>query len=607
MQRQVNYYWQELNRKYSSNQVFFILAYWTLTIYTLIWKDENGPFRLKDWRGCLLSACKDIMNYDVKEAAVQLSDRIEWSLLEKDEAAEKLLRSYEAEVRLFLYAGEKAENNSLYDMQERLQKIMYELFDLTAINMSYQTTPWSINNMIGNLVSSKDIGSGEDICCGSGMFLFAVWKHLRCREDIFYCGMDIEPAICDISCIMANICGIQNGKIVCEDFLQSQPLKKYDLILMDVPRGQNKKVSVLEQGEWIKTIGQKNIFVDWIYLLKVLESMDEKGKGIVVVTSGSLTRKNESMIRKRIVENDWIEAIITLPPNLYPNTRTGSEIIIFNKNKEKKRRNKILFVDISQYYYRDGRNYYSISQEGMKLLLDTYEGYSQISQISCIISNEEIDKDIWSLKPLRYIENQIEKHNKSCLLLKEIAKITRGVQLKREEEAALSQHGTALLLNIKDIQDGKIHYEYANRITPKSYDWHNKFQIQENDIIITSKGTNFKIAIVENNPPEAYISGNLTIIRVDQSKYHPDVLLEYLISAKGMRALESIQSGTTIRMINNANLEKLKIPVYQWTTMNLVGEHLRNKRRKYKQQIKQLTDRYEAERKVLLEKIKIDE
>lgn len=607
MHIQINRYWQELNRKYSANQSFLILAYWTLTVYVLFWRGESGPRRLKEWRGCLLSACKDFLNYDVKEAAVQLSERIEWSLLVKDEISEKLLWSYETEVRAFFQAGIEKKDGSLQDMQERLQKLMYELFDLAAIHTSFQTTPWSINHTIGTLFSAKDIGQGEDVCCGSGMFLSTAWKYLRCREDISYRGMDPEPAMCDINCLMIYMCGIKNGKVVCEDFLDSHVSKKYDLILLDVPRGQNKKISAMKQVAWLDKIDQKNIFTDWLYLLKALESMDEKGKGIVVVTSGCLTRKNESMIRKKVIENDWIDAIITLPRNLYPNTRTGSEIIIFNKCKERRRRKKILFVDISQYYYRDGRNYYSISEKGTELLLQAYVQYCEISQISCIISTAEIEKDVCSLKPLRYIEYQTEKQNGSLLTLKEIAKITRGVQLKKEEEEMLRQHGTALLINIKDIQDGEIHYECANKITPKNYDWHDKFQIQENDILITSKGTNFKIAIVGENPPEAYISGNLTIVRVDQDKYHPDVLLEYLISAKGMRALESIQSGTTIRMLNNANLERLQIPAYQWEIMHSAGELLKNKRMKYRQDIKQLTEKYTMERKVLLEMIEIDE
>lgn len=607
MKLNINYYWQELNRKYSSNQVFLILTYWTLTVYALAARRESEPRKLKDWRECLLSSCRDFLDYDVKEAAVQLSDRIEWSLLEKYETTEKILFSYESDAREFFQSGIEKEDIISYDMQERLQRLMYELFELASLNTSYQTTPWCISNVIGMLFLSNDINQVRNICCGNAMMGLATWKKMRNQEGIFYHEMNVEPVVCEIDCLMTHMCGVHTFKVVCEDFSESQTDQKFDLVLIDVPRGQNKKISVMKHGDWIDKVNQKNIFTDWIYLLKVLECTDEKGKGIVIVTSGSLTRKNESMIRKKIIEYDWIEAIITLPVNLYPNARTGSEIIIFNKCKEQKRRKKIIFIDISQYYYRDNRNCYSISEEGTNLLLETYGQYREIPQISNIVSITEIEADAWSLKPLRYFERKSEKQSETVLFLKDIANITRGVQLKKEEEEMLSREGTALLLNIKDIQNNEIHYECASKISPKNNEWHIKFQIQENDIIITSKGANFKIAIVEENPPEAYVSGNLTIIRVDQRKYHPHVLLEYLLSEKGMRTLESIQSGTTIRMLNNANLEKLEIPVYEWKTMNLVGEHLKNERRKYIRETKRLMERYHAERKALLEMIKINE
>ncbi len=246
---------------------------------------------------------------------------------------------------------------------------------------------------------------------------------------------------------------------------------------------------------------------------------------MVIVTSGTLTRKNEEKLRKNIVSRDWIEAVVTLPANLYANTRTGSEIILFNKKKEKKRQKKILFIDISKYFLRDNRNFYSISQEGIDLATDIFYKYYEVQGVSSIVNVSQIDEEVCSLKPLRYIGMQKQKDtNIQTLCLGDIAHIARGVQLKKEEEEALCLNGTAFYLNIKDIQEGRIHYEDARRISPKSKDWHKKFEIREDDILITSKGASFKIAIVGGNPPETYICGNLTLLRVNKSVYHSYIL-----------------------------------------------------------------------------------
>lgn len=608
MEKRIVFYWQKLSRKYSSNQIYFILTYWTFAVYTQILWEKSEPERLEEWKNFLSSLFSECVDYDVKEAAVRLSDRIEWSLLIQDQTAKNILNEYAENVERWLRGREREKRSC--GIQERLCNLMEALFDVAAIHSSYLTTPKSIREIVGNLLIEKHIGSMADICCGSGAFGLAVWRKLSDRENISYCGMDMEPVVCDINRLMTYLCGVNKSEAVREDILESritESVKKFDLVLLDVPRGRNKNISTAEYGDWLMQNSQKTVFADWIYILKALDVMDEKGKGIVIATSGSLARKNESMLRKKVIENDWIEAVITLPANLYPNTRTGSEMIIFNKNKAGKKAGKILFVDISQYYYRDNRNYYSVSKQGLDLIRQAYREYCRISGISSVIPISEIDENVWSLKPMRYIERQEEQNRAFSLSLQDIAQITRGVQLKKEEEERLGQQGTALFLNIKDIQNGEIHYEEANKISPKNFEWHEKFQIRENDIIITSKGTNFKIAIVGENPPEAYICGNLTLLRVDRNVYHPYVLLEYLTSAMGMRALESIQSGTTIRILNNANLGNLQIPSYRQEVMNTVGEHLKSKRQNYMQQMKEITEQYTMERKVLLERLKINE
>ena len=263
-------------------------------------------------------------------------------------------------------------------------------------------------------------------------------------------------------------------------------------------------------------------------------------------------------------------------------------------------------MDISRYSYRDNRNYCAVSKEGIDLIRQTYEQYCVIPEISNIVPAEKLDGDTWSLKPMRYMDWSEEEKTYPALALQDVARITRGVQLKKEEEEFWGRKGTALLLNIKDIRDSEIHYEEANNISPKSVDWEMKFRIQEDDIIITSKGTNFKLAVVGENPPEAYICGNLTLIRVNQEVYDPYVLFEYLTSEKGMKALESIQSGTTIRILNNTNMAKLKIPAYSMEMMHSVGRQLKYERRQYLRQMKEIAVQYEQERKILLEMIGID-
>ena len=612
MEKKITFYWQELNKKYSSNQVFFILCYWILSTYQQIVEKKESPDNFDDWRLHLHELVKGSMDYDVKEAAVSLGRRIEWELLKNDDATLVLLEELSRDVHSYLVDRlciESVHSTLRKCISEKVQQVMEMVFQIAEVNDLYSTTPMSVRQVVKTIFAKKDFANMADLCCGSGGFGLEVWKQLKESEKVSYCGIDIEPVMCEINTLMTYISGINKSIVKCEDILENiikSERCKYDLVVMDVPRGQNKTIPVNEFNNLLPEIKQKNVYADWLYLMQAINSLSAHGRGSIVVTSGTLTRKNEAELRKKVVGNDWIEAVITLPVNLYVNTRVGSELIVVNKCKERKREKKILFIDASKFYFRDNRNSYSITQDGLKLIEEIFHGYYEKEGVSCIVETSKVDDEICSLKPLRYIGMQNKKdshHNMVCL--KDVARITRGVQLKKEEEDMLCQNGNAYYLNIKDISEGNICYKDSKKIVPKNNEWHKKFQIIEDDILITSKGTTLKIAMVEENPPESYICGNLTLLRVDSEKYHPYILYEFLKSEDGLKALESIQSGTTIRVLSNSNLEGLHVPMYDRNVMQQVGEQLKDKRKKYETEMKRLIDNYKTERKVLLELVRI--
>ena len=138
----------------------------------------------------------------------------------------------------------------------------------------------------------------------------------------------------------------------------------------------------------------------------------------------------------------------------------------------------------------------------------------------------------------------------------------------------MAEDGDAYFLNIRDIRGQGISLESADRVGIDSPVCKEKYRVRQDDILITSKGTALKLALAEDLGDNVYISGNLTMIRVDPEKYDPYILFEYLNSGQGRIALERIQSGTTIRILSSASLERLKIPAYDLERMKSVGARL---------------------------------
>lgn len=611
MEMEIAYYWQEINKNYSNIQVFLLLSYWTLAVYQREVEGREVPETVEEWRSCLFESFKESSSYDMKESVLGLSQRIEWAMLERDKTIFRVLMAFSDDIKNF-FAGASCIDTPCginESIIKRLQYMMNEILQMADAHLLCSMTPDSIKRVVAGLAGQADIDNMVDLCCGSGGLGIAVWEQLREPWKVAYCGIDIDPIMVDLCTIMTYLCRMPESTVVLQDVLwenenKAESIRKYDFALLDVPRGQNKNTQIKGHVDWLGDIRQKNFYSDWLYIMRMLNVLGADGEGIVIVTSGTLTRKNEAALREMVISADWVEAVITLPANLYPNTRVGSELIVFHKAKEKERRGKILFIDISGHFYRDNRNFYSITENGIRLVTELFQQYREKQGISRIVNVSQVEKESWSLKPLRYIQTGNYAEN-TMFCLKDVAEITRGVQLRKEEEEALALNGTAYYLNIKDIQDGSICFEGARMIRPKSMDWDEKFRIREDDILITSKGTLLKIAIVGDSPPEAYICGNLTLLRVDKERYHPYILYEFLISEEGIRALESIQSGTTIRVLNNANLEGLRIPSYDQKMMFQVGNRLQESRRKYEAERRRLTDQYTMKRRKLLESVGI--
>lgn len=466
-------------------------------------------------------------------------------------------------------------------------------------------TPFSIQRLIKDLIGHLQVQSLTELCCGTAVMGLNLWERLSHRNpEVSFYGTDIDATLCGIAKINLFLCEIRKGEIQQKDLLAMPsyaPMELSDMIVMDIPRGNNVTEFYDSRDFRLINFNKKIIYSDWIFIQDVLYRLDEKGCAAILVTTGALIRMNEKILREQIVLNDWLEAVITLPPNLYPKERTGTELLIINKNKSVCRRRKIIFIDISSYYYRVQRNAYSISDEGHEIAFKCYRYGKEIEGVCTVKETDKLDSNACSFKSIQYIHHKSETAIKSNIMLEDIAMIVRGSQTMKKNVS--EEGGKACFINIKDIQGKRIQFDTADSIGPEHPAYRNKFQIQEDDILITSRGTAMKMAVVEKNPPMAFISGNITLIRVDKEKYDPYVLLEYLDGKQGRMALERIQSGTTIKILSNASLKKLKVPEYNLEFMKKIGGQLKEKQWKFYEEQKRVVDTYQEERDLLLKEL----
>lgn len=525
--------------------------------------------------------------------------------------------------KIYIYKDKAAENklkeafniiNSIkFDSQDEMRKFINRLVSIGTVQCGFVETPESIRKVVTDLVDFSEVRSFADYCSGTSSIAIEVFEYIKSiqtRKRIFYYGEEFNATSYLISKILMIINEIDRYEIVNKDVLEyTEDEKKleFDFIVSDMPQ-------VMYPGRDLKIDDPRFQYgipsrssADWAFGQNVIYHISETGKGVVIGTKGTLVRGNEAEIRKGILNDDLIECVITLPDNLYGKTSIGTELIIFNKSKSEGRQGRVLFINAGDYAYRINRNQHAITDEGINKIIEAYRYGIQEDSFSKFVDLEKIKEYNYTLNPKEYLDFDVLKNSfENTVALRDVAQINRGVQISKEDLEELSKGPTHYLLNVKDIDNGRILYDEDSKITFKKYDWIGKYDIRPDDIILTSKGSSVKIAIVGDNFEDAFISGNLTILRVYPEKYNAYVLYEFLQSKVGTRMIEGIQTGTTIKLLNNAQLARLEVPMFDIEFMNRIGEEIKCNKIHFERIVEESISIYQKNREELKEQLKFN-
>ena len=206
-----------------------------------------------------------------------------------------------------------------------------------------------------------------DFACGTGGMLsegYRMIKELNNSTMVHLYGQDNNGWYEAIALAEMIIKG-QNpdnvklvGSTLTTDAFPNQNMR---LILMNPPFGLSYSKKEIGEEEYAKIISH-NRKDDWyegglpqtgdsqtLFWQFALHKLDNnKGRAAIICNASPLFGGTESKIRKWLMENDYIEAIIQFCPELFYNTGITIYSIIFNKNKSLKRRNKIQIIDASK-------------------------------------------------------------------------------------------------------------------------------------------------------------------------------------------------------------------------------------------------------------------
>ena len=242
-----------------------------------------------------------------------------------------------------------------------------------------------------------------DPTCGSGGLLLNCALHLRDEgkeyRTLKLYGQEINLITSAIARMNMFLHGIEEFSIVRGDtlarpaFIEKDSLKKFNVILANPPYS----IRAWDRNSFENDPYGRNIWgtppqgsADYAFQQHIQKSLDEKnGRSISLWPHGILFRDAEADMRRKMIEEDLVECVIGLGPNLFYNSPMEACLLITTTNKPKERKGKILIVNAVK-EVRQNSTLSLLEDKHIDKIFNAYKDFKSIENFSEVVTIEDV-------------------------------------------------------------------------------------------------------------------------------------------------------------------------------------------------------------------------
>jgi type I restriction enzyme M protein len=271
-------------------------------------------------------------------------------------------------------------------------------------------TPPQVSELLAKLLQPK---KGDRICdpsCGSGSLLIRVADEIGDRDFALY-GQESNGstwALCRMNMFLHHKDSariewgdtLRNPKLI-----ESDALMKFDIVVANPPFSLDKwgadKVTADKFNRFHRGIPPKSK-ADFAFITHMIEAtVADTGKVGVIVPHGVLFRGGaEGKIRRQLIEENLLEAVVGLPANLFYGTGIPAAILLFNRGKQTK---DVLFIDAS-HEYEDAKNQSRLRAQDIGKIVATFKAFQSVEKYAYRATLAEISENDFNLNIPRYVD-----------------------------------------------------------------------------------------------------------------------------------------------------------------------------------------------------------
>ena len=279
-------------------------------------------------------------------------------------------------------------------------------------------TDINLAKLMAKLTEIDDNMTLYDFASGYGFTLAETAK----GKDVQVFAQDIDKESAAVSIMLMTMIGKSGAKVCCDDSI-TNPLTAdsninttFDRVISVPPFG----IRLTGENATLKSGKQANAFEyglgyrlngDLVFARHTLASLSSNGIGVLMLPSGVLFRSGvDKEIRSRMIEDNYIDAVIEMPSGIVAGTRIETSLIIFRKSRKNE---DIYMLDLTKDQAKDyvesaGRTGIAITGEGIDAISNLVLKRKEVEGLSRLVERREILKNDANLCAGVYIEQPIE-------------------------------------------------------------------------------------------------------------------------------------------------------------------------------------------------------
>lgn len=376
------------------------------------------------------------------------------------------------------------------------ESLLVEFEEHSADRKNYMQdyTPQCVLDIIGGITPGGDV---RDVCAGIGGLSLAKFKSdntvtLRLEEysknAMAFMLLNLLMANIDAEVVEKNVLTGEElayykvesaafgfGRVAKVEMLGS---KKYNTVISNPPYSQSWVPQMDERFEGYKLAPKSK--ADFAFILDGLYSLNASGTAAFILPHGVLFRgQAEGDIRRKLIEDNLLDAVIGLPSNLFTNTGIPVCILVFKKNRANK---DVLFIDAQKDFVKN-KSKNIMTAEQVEEVIKAYEDRADIERYSSNVSMSTILDNDYNLNIPRYIDSfEPEELPDAVQLAKDLNEINRESRTLGLEIAEMLKQ-----LVCTDPDSQKEHDEFVKEFTEFLVSSDSACTVEEQEAVIKKK------------------------------------------------------------------------------------------------------------------------